>query len=228
MIKGFLLDIDGTLLDSNEAHAKLWEHAITEFGYEVTLDEIRTLIGMGGDRLLPSLIPELSTSEGRGRDIADYREKCLVECIAPQLRPTPGARDLVKALKKHHIKAVIATSASSSEVNSLLHQAKVDDLIEDYTTASDVEQSKPAPDILAAALKKIRLEPEEVFMLGDTPYDIASAKKLGIKTIAVQSGGFSLQQLKGAAYIFKDPQEVLQHLDRILHEHAGDNRMHAY
>lgn len=228
MIKGFLLDIDGTLLDSNEAHAKLWEHAITKFGYDVTSDEIRTLMGMGGDRVLPTLIPGLSTEEGKGAEISDYRKKCLVECIAPSLKPTPGARDLIKVLKKRGMQMVVATSASSEELNSLLHQAEVEDLVNEYTTSSDVKESKPAPDIVAVALKKSRLQPHEVFMLGDTPYDIAAAKKLRIKTIAVRSGGFSQEQLKSATYIFNHPKDVLDNLNRIIHEHDSDNRIHAY
>lgn len=228
MIKGFLLDIDGTLLDSNEAHAKLWQHAITTFGYNVTLDEIRTLMGMGGDRVLPTLIPGLNTEEGKGAEISEYRKKCLVECVAPSLQPTPGARELLASLKKRGMRMVIATSASSEELNSLLHQADIEDLVSDYTTSSDVEQSKPAPDIVAVALRKSGLESHEVFMLGDTPYDIAAAKKLGVKTIAVRSGGFSQEQLKGANYIYNNPKDVLENLERIIYAHADDNQIHAY
>jgi HAD superfamily hydrolase (TIGR01509 family) len=217
MIKGFILDIDGTLLESNEAHAKTWAHALEKYGYQVTTDEVRTLIGMGGDRVLPTLVPELHTDEGKGKEIVEYRKKCLVECVAPSLRPTKGAREFVLELKKRGLKLVIATSSSSEELQTLLKQADVDDLLDTYTTSSDVAASKPAPDVVSVARKKIGLAPHEVFMVGDTPYDVASAKKSGIQTIAVRSGGFSDEQLKGATYIFENPFDITKHLDDILH-----------
>lgn len=216
MIKGFLLDIDGTLLDSNEAHAKAWEHALKHFGYDVSSDEVLTLIGMGGDRVLPALVPGLDKEKGKGKEISDYRKEYLLKKVVPRLKPTKGARELVSALKKRKIKLVVATSASSEEFKKLLQKAKVDDLLSKFTTASDVKASKPAPDVIEAALRKIKLKPEEVLMLGDTPYDIAAAKKNGIKTIALRSGGFSDDQLKGAIAIFDSPKDLLNNLDKIL------------
>jgi HAD superfamily hydrolase (TIGR01509 family) len=216
MIKGFLLDIDGTLLDSNRAHAKAWQHALRHFGYEVTAGEVLTLIGMGGDRVLPALVPGLDKNRGRGKEISEFRKKYLLEKVVPSLKPTPGARDLVKELKKRKIKLVVATSASEEEFKNLLKKAQVDDLLSEYTTSSDVENSKPAPDIITAALKKTGLKSAGVLMLGDTPYDIAAAKKAGINTIALRSGGFSDEQLKGAIAIYDDPKDLLNNLEGIL------------
>lgn len=216
MIKGFVLDIDGTLLKSNEAHAKAWEHALKNFGYEVTADEVLTLIGMGGDRVLPALVPGLNKEKGKGKEISDYRRKYLLKKVAPNLKPTAGARELVMSLKKRGIQLVVATSASSEEFETLLKKAKVEDLLDTFTTASDVKRSKPAPDIIRAALRKIKLKPSEVLMLGDTPYDIASAKKNKVKTVALRSGGFSDEQLKGAITIFDDPRDLLKNLDSVL------------
>ncbi len=216
MIKGFLLDIDGTLLDSNEAHAKAWEHALRHYGYDVNHGEILTLIGMGGDRVLPALVPELDVSKGKGKEISEYRKKYLLNKIATKLKPTKGARELVMALKKRNIKLVVATSASSEEFEKLLKQAKVDDLLSEFTTSSDVKNSKPAPDVITAAFDKTGLVKNEVMMLGDTPYDISAADKNGIKTIALRSGGFSDEQLKDAVAIFDNPKDLLNNLDDIL------------
>jgi HAD superfamily hydrolase (TIGR01509 family) len=216
MIKGFILDIDGTLLDSNEAHAKAWEHALRHFGYEVTAGEVLTLIGMGGDRVLPALIPGLDSKKGKGEKISEYRRKYFLEKIAPFLNPTRGARELVEELKKRKIKLVVATSSSSEEFMTLLKKAQVEDLLHEFTTASDVESSKPAPDVVAVALKKTGLDPAEVLMLGDTPYDIASALKNGIRTIALRTGGFSDVQLKGAIAIYDDPKDLLKDIENAL------------
>jgi HAD superfamily hydrolase (TIGR01509 family) len=216
MVKGLLLDIDGTLLDSNQAHAKAWSHALKHFGYEVASDEVLTLIGMGGDRVLSALVPGLDKSRGRGKEISEYRKKYLLDKVVPGLKPTLGARELVKELKQRKIKLVVATSASEEEFKNLLKKAQVDDLLPEYTTASDVENSKPAPDILKVALQKIKLKPSEVLMLGDTPYDIAAAKKTGISTIALRSGGFSDEQLKGAIAIYNNPKDLLKNLDHVL------------
>lgn len=216
MIKGFLLDIDGTLLDSNLAHAKAWEHALKHFGYDVIHGEVLTLIGMGGDRVLPALVPELDSEKGKGKEISTYRKNYLLKEVVPMLKPTKGARELINELKKRKMKLVVATSASGSEFKELLKKANVDDLLDKFTTSSDVNQSKPAPDIITVALKKIELLPVEVLMLGDTPYDIAAATKNGIKTIALRSGGFSDEQLKGAIAIFDNPKDLLNNLENIL------------
>lgn len=220
MIKGFLLDIDGTLLDSNDAHAKAWEYAFKHFGYSVKVDEVRTLIGMGGDRLLPTVAPDLDAEKGKGQELSVFRKKYFLEKVAPTLKPTPGARDLLRTLKENNSKLVVATSASSEELETLLKQAKVEDLVDEYVTASDVSMSKPAPDVISAALKKIALPVDEVLMVGDTPYDIAAAKKIGVKTIALRSGGFSDAQLTGAIAIYDDPADMKANLVHILNDEA--------
>lgn len=216
MIKGFILDIDGTLLDSNEAHARTWESALRHFGYEVNTDEIRTLIGMGGDRVLPSLVPDLSAKTGKGKEISEYRKKYFLEKVVYKIKPTQGARDFLLKLEKRQIKHVVATSAQSEELHTMLKSAKIDDLLSDFTTASDVKASKPAPDVITMALKKIKLKSSDVLMLGDTPYDVSAAMKKGIKTIALRSGGFSDEQLQGAIAIFDDPKDLLNNLESVL------------
>lgn len=209
MIKGVLVDIDGTLIDSNDAHAKAWVDAFTEYNYDIAYDKIRPLIGMGGDQLLKKLIPSIDNKEGEGKKITETRKKIFLEKYVKELKPTSGARDFIEILVKNNIRIIVATSASDDELHTLLQSAHVDDLIQEYTTASDVEKSKPAPDIIAVALKKINLTANEVIMVGDTPYDIEAAEKCNVKTIAVRSGGFSDEVLKGAALICDDPYELI-------------------
>jgi HAD superfamily hydrolase (TIGR01509 family) len=217
MIKGILFDIDGTLLNSNDAHANAWRNALNHFGYQITFDEIRVLIGMGGDRLLPAVVPGLDVKHGKGKEINEYRKSYFLSQEAPDLQPNDGARELIQACLSEGLRLVIATSASGDEVETLLTAARVRDLIHDYTTASDVVQSKPAKDIVTAALEKIGLPKDEVIMVGDTPYDIAAAKKTGIQTVAFRSGGFSDSQLEGALEVFDSPHDMHQHLQTILH-----------
>jgi HAD superfamily hydrolase (TIGR01509 family) len=216
MIQGFLLDVDGTLVASNEAHVQSWKIALQHFGYNVSVDEIGTLIGMGGDKLLPTLVPGLTNKEGKGKEIADFRKKYFLEHFVPDLKPTPGARTLILELQKRNVKLVVATSSSARELQVLLQKAAVDDLLHEYVTASDVKASKPAPDVIMAALEKIALPPKEVVLLGDTPYDIAAAKKAGVATIALRSGGFSDEQLQGALALFDTPNEVMKNLTALL------------
>ena len=212
-LQGVLLDIDGTLLLSNEAHARAWVDAYADFGYEVEQEKIEPLIGMGGDKVMARLTPNLNKEEGVGKQIDERRKEIFLEQYAPSLQPSPGARNLVQRMRDDGLQITIATSASNEELETLLKAARVDDLIEVTTTSGDAEQSKPAPDIVAAALEKSGKEADQVQMLGDTPYDIESAGKAGVGVIAVRCGGHTDQDLSGALAIFDDPADLLAHYD---------------
>lgn len=213
-IKGVLLDIDGTLLLSNDAHAQAWVEAFAAYGYnEVKFEDVRPLIGMGGDQVVPQMVPELSGKEGVGKQIADRRKDLIIEKFSSNLAPTPGSRELVQRLKQDGFKLVVATSATSQEVSSLLKAAGVEDLLGEMptTTSSDAESSKPEPDLVQAALSKGQLQPEQAIMLGDTPYDIEAAAAAGVGAIAFRCGGFDETQLSGALAIYDDPADLLKH-----------------
>ena len=145
IVRGILLDIDGTLVDSNDAHAQAWVEAFSAFGYEVPFDKVRPLIGMGADHLVP-LVSDLSGTEGVGKEIADRRKE-LILSKASTLAPTPGSRDLVLKLKQAGFQLVVASSATREELSALLRSAQVEDLLEQFpvTTSSDASSSKPAP-----------------------------------------------------------------------------------
>ena len=214
-IQGVLLDIDGTLVLSNDAHAQAWVEAFAEYGYEIKFEDVRPLIGMGGDQLIPRILPELSGKEGVGKKAADRRKELIIEKFSAKLAPAPGSRELVQRLKQEGFKLVVASSASSEELSSLLKAAEVEDLLseEPKTTSSDTEASKPEPDLVQAALSKGQLQPEQAIMLGDTPYDIQAASKAGVGVIAFRCGDFDDSQLADALAIYDDPADLLKHYD---------------
>jgi len=149
--KTLLFDVDGTLIDSNGAHAESWTQALREHGVTVEVDHIRRMIGMGGDKILPA-VAHVSEESDAGRDIAD-RKKQIFSGMLPGLRATHGARALLEYLSERHIELIIATSADDREMNSILQQAGVDDLIPLRTTKDDAPASKPDPDIVHARLR---------------------------------------------------------------------------
>ncbi len=183
-MQGVILDVDGTLVLSNDAHAQAWVDAFTEHGYEVTFEQVRPLIGMGGDQVIPRMVPGLTDEEGDGKAISEQRKELIINRYGPNLRPTNGARQLVQYMKDAGLQLIIASSATSQELSVLLKTAQVDDLLGEATTSSDAKSSKPAPDIVEAALSKLNMEPSQVLMIGDTPYDIESAGGAGVGAIA--------------------------------------------
>ncbi|MFQ4138743.1 HAD family hydrolase [Nodosilinea sp. PGN35] len=213
-IDGVILDIDGTLVLSNDAHAQSWVESFARHGYEVPYDRVRSLMGMGGDQLMPKLIPELSEESDPGKTIASERKRLVLDEYVSQIKAAGGARALVQKLLEAGLHVVIATSASPEELEVMLKIAEVDDLLHETTTSADAENSKPAPDIVEAAVKKAQLAPDRLVMLADTPYDIEAAGKAGVQVIAVRCGGFSDQELAGAIAIYDDPADLLNHYDR--------------
>lgn len=211
---GVILDMDGTLVLSNDAHAQAWVEAFAAYGYEIKFEQVRPLIGMGGDQVIPRLVPELNGKEGVGKQIADRRKELILDKFGPRLSPTKGARELVQKMQREGLQLIIASSATEQEMGILLKVAQVDDLLQEFTTSSDAEESKPAPDIVEAALKQAQLSADRTVMLGDTPYDVESAARAGVGLIAFRTGGFSDEQLSGAIAIYDDPADLLDQYDR--------------
>jgi len=212
-MRGALLDNDGTLVLSNDAHATAWQEALAEHGYAVSYDTLRGLLGMGGDKVLPEVAPGLTDKEGVGKAITARRQQIFLERYAADLQPAPGARALVERLLAEGLRVVIASSAQPDELAVLLKRALVDDLLPERTTAQDAAESKPAPDIVAVALERIGLPADAVLMVGDTPYDIEAAAQVGVGVIALRCGGFSDDRLAGARAIYDDPADLLAHYD---------------
>ncbi|MDM9381156.1 HAD family hydrolase [Chlorogloeopsis sp. ULAP01] len=212
-LQGVILDIDGTLVLSNDAHAQAWVEAFKKFGHQIEFEQVRPMIGMGGDQIIPKLIPGLSSEEGEGKKIANSRKELFLDKYASNLTPAKGARELLLKMQEQGLRLVVATSAKSEELSVLLKIAEIDDLLEETTTSSDADSSKPDPDIVKAALSKSQLQPDQVVMLGDTPYDIQSANKVGVDVIAFRCGGFDDTQLAKAIAIYDTPADLLAQYD---------------
>lgn len=213
VLQGVILDVDGTLVLSNDAHAQAYVDAFSELGYDVPFEQIRPLIGMGSDQLVPQVVPELKDEGGKVKAISERRKELIMSRYGPPLPPANGARQLILHMQQAGLRLMIASSATSEEMQVLLKAAQVDDLLKEATTSSDAEASKPAPDIVEAALSKVKMEPDQVLMIGDTPYDIKSAGAAGVGVIALRSGGFDDAALAGAKAIYDDPADLLAHYD---------------
>jgi HAD superfamily hydrolase (TIGR01509 family) len=209
-VRAVILDLDGTLLHSNDAHAQAFVEAGRQIGLTVDFETVRRLIGKGGDKLIPEAFGFSSDSEA-GKRLSFLKKEIFMARFLTTLKPTRGARELLLRLRDEGIRRVLATSSGESSVKPLLRQAGVEDLIEDMSSSSDVRASKPDPDIVEAALKKTGVPAPQVVMLGDTPYDVEAATRAGIRVIALRTGGWSDPDLHGAAAIYDDPADLLEH-----------------
>jgi HAD superfamily hydrolase (TIGR01509 family) len=208
-----LLDIDGTLVDSNGAHAAAWSEAFAHHGRHHPSGQIRPLIGKGGDKLLRELA-SLDHESGEGKQISEARTRIFRNRYLPTLQPTPGAAALVGWLLERRLTVVVATSAKQEEVKALLTICGAQALAKDATTSDDAERSKPDPDILVAALETSGASPDRAIMIGDTPYDIEAARRAGLAAIAFRCGGWDDAALRGAIAIYDHPKQLLERWDQ--------------
>ncbi|HJT76240.1 MAG TPA: HAD family hydrolase [Gemmataceae bacterium] len=209
-VRGVILDVDGTLVVSNDAHARAWVEALAEHGVEVDYERVRRLIGMGGDKLLPK-VSGIRADSPEGQAITRRRQTIFLERYLPHLRPTPGAPELLQFLRDRGFRLSVASSAKQDELKPLLEICGGERLIEDKTSSDDADRSKPDPDIVGAALKKLGLPKDEVLMLGDTPYDVEAARRAGLAILAVRCGGWGDTDLAGALAVYDDPADLLAH-----------------
>jgi len=208
-----LLDIDGTLVDSNDAHARAWEYALLHFGHDIAFEKLRGLIGKGGDKLLAEAVG-IDAESPHGKQIDQLRGRTFMRDYLPRLRPFPKARELLLRLREDGLLLVVATSAKRSEMAALLEVCEASDVIHAHTSSDDAENSKPDPDILQAALQKAKVSASESSMLGDTPYDVEAARRCGMGTVAVRSGGWGDVALEGALAIYADVGDLLAHYEQ--------------
>jgi HAD superfamily hydrolase (TIGR01509 family) len=208
MIRAVLFDIDGTLIDSNDLHVAAWVQAFAEAGHPVEAPAVHRQIGKGGDNLVPTLAPGLSDTEQAA--LAQGHGRLYKQLFVDRARPFPHAADLLRRTRDEGRRVVLASSASADELDHYVALMGVADLVDARTSIDDVETSKPAPDIFATALEKLGVAPDEALAIGDTPYDIESAGKSGIATVAVLSGGFAADALADAAAVYLDAAELLR------------------
>lgn len=211
MTRGVVFDVDGTLVDSNDAHARAWVDALAESGRAVSFARVRPMIGMGGDKLLPA-VAGLSADSADGEDVARRRGAIFRERYLPELEAFDGARDLLAELKASGCRLGVASSAEERDLELLLSAVGLERFFEVRTSSDDAERSKPDPDIVTAALARLQLPPEDVIMVGDTPYDVTAAGRAGLDCIAFRCGGWKDRDLAGAVAVFDGPRDLLSRL----------------
>jgi HAD superfamily hydrolase (TIGR01509 family) len=211
-IHGVILDVDGTLIDSNDAQAHSWVEAMAAYGYHVAFEKVRPLIGMGGDKVLPETVHVSKDSE-QGKAISQKRGAIFKERYLPNLQAFPGARELIEQIRKRGLQVAIASSAQPDELQSMLRLVGAADLIKDKTSSKDAQHSKPDPDVMDVTLARLSLPADETLMIGDTAYDIEAAQKVHVGTIAFRCGGWSDRDLQGAIAIYDGPADLLAHYD---------------
>ena len=213
MVSAAILDVDGTLVDANYQHAIAWDRAFARHDAYVPLWRIHRHIGMGGDQLVRELAGD-DVEERCGDDIRDAESE-LYEELMPEVRVIEGARELIGELRRRELPIVLASSASSDEVEHYIELLDAADLA-DWTTSSDVDETKPQPDLVEAALDKAGTR--DAVMVGDTVWDVEAARRAGIGTLAVLSGGFGEDELRraGAVAVYPSVAELREDLDSAL------------
>ena len=212
MVSAVLFDVDGTLVDSNDAHAHAWVLAFAEHRVEVDFAEVRRRIGMGGDKLMPE-VSGIAEDSPQGAAIAGRRTQIFRERFLPTLRAFPDAGRLVSAIKARGLRTVAASSAKRDELEPLLAIAGAGSLMDEKTSGDDADASKPDPDIVHAALDRVGAKAADALMIGDTPYDVDAARRAGVAAIAFRCGGWTDADLEGAIAVYDGPWDLLARLD---------------
>ena len=212
MTSAAILDIDGTLVDTNYHHAIAWFRAFRAQGLILPIWRIHRHIGMGGDQLVPALAGD-EFAERHGDDVRESEQGLYAELI-DEVEPMDGARELIERLGESERRVVLASSAKEEEVDHYLDLLDVRDIVDGWTTSADVEATKPEPDLVHAALQKMGAD--DGVMVGDTPWDVEAAKRAGIETLAVLTGGFAASELRdaGATEVFESVRELCEQLEQ--------------
>jgi len=224
--RAVILDIDGTLVDTNYQHALAWYMAFREHDVVLPIWQLHRHLGMGGDQLVAA-VTDKDTEQRLGDELRAAHDALYLASIQTT-SVFDGARDLIEDLHGAGVTVILASSAKEREVDHYLDLLDARDLVDGWTTSADVEQTKPEPDLVLAALAKAGADAEAV-MVGDTPWDVEAAQRAGIPTVAVLTGGFSAAELEesGAAAVFESIGSLREHLDDALLGNAGDDRRPA-
>jgi HAD superfamily hydrolase (TIGR01509 family) len=209
-----ILDIDGTLVDTNYHHTLAWYRAFRQHQIVLPIWRIHRHIGMGGDQMVEALTDE--RTEREQGDAIRAAESVLYAELMPEVERMDGSRELIEELGRRGHKVVFASSAKAYEVDHYLDLLEARELADGWTTSADVEETKPEPDLVKAALERGDSQSDEAVMVGDTPWDVRAAREAGVKTIAVLTGGFAEEELRdaGAAGVFESVRELCSALDR--------------
>ena len=215
-LQAILFDIDGTLVDSNDFHARCWIEAFAKYGKQLEWDVVRHQIGKGGDLLVPDL---LDAREMRrfGEDIKEYRGELWKRDYMRKVEPFPHAREALKELHGRGIKLAFASSSNADEVEYYVQLLGAGELLETSTSKGDAKMSKPSPEIFRAALEQTGADDARTIVIGDTPYDILAAHRIPLPIAAVRCGGFEESLLGKAEFLFDDVEELVREIERVDH-----------
>ncbi|MGN6246218.1 MAG: HAD family hydrolase [Motilibacteraceae bacterium] len=219
---GVLLDVDGTLVDTSYLHAVCWAEALAQSGHVLPMAAVHRCVGMGSDMLLDHLVGE-DRDRSADQTLTDAHS-ALYRQWWGRLRPLPGARDLVRGLADRGLRVVLASSAQPDELAELQRVLDAGDAVAAATSSGDAETSKPAPDLVQAALERGGVDPERTCFVGDSVWDVEAAARAGIPCIGVTCGGTSDAELTGAGAVevHDDPEHLLENLgSSVLLKRAG-------
>ncbi|MDR6638469.1 HAD family hydrolase [Paenarthrobacter nitroguajacolicus] len=213
--RGVLFDVDGTLIDSSYFHAMAWWQAFRREGLDIEMSAIHRRVGMGGDKLIQSLVPDCTDEMQEDLKSA---HGAVFSTFWPTLRPFDSARDLLAACSDAGLAVGLASSAQERDLDVSRHLLDAGSSIDAWTSSNDAEESKPAPDILVACLEKLGVSPEDAVFVGDAVWDVKAGAAIGVPVVALTCGGISEAELRdaGAAEVYDNPQHLLEHLETSL------------
>ena len=215
MIEAVIFDIDGTLVDSVDLHARAWQEAFARFGKQIPYERVRYQIGKGGDQLMPVFLSE-EELERFGEELEKYRGDLFKREYMPRVKAFPRVRELFERIRRDGKRIALASSAKEDELKVYKKIADIEGLVEEETSKDDVEKSKPHPDIFEAALARLG-DPEaaSVIVVGDTPYDAEAAGKASLRAFGFLCGGFPEEDLRaaGCIRIYEDAADLLARYD---------------
>jgi HAD superfamily hydrolase (TIGR01549 family) len=209
--RGIIFDVDGTLVDSVDLHARAWQDAFAQFGHRIAFADIRSQIGKGGDQLMPVFLGKAELKR-IGEALEEFRGAHFKKHYLPRVRAFPDVTALFRRIRDAGQRIALASSAKGDELAVYKKLAGITDLVDEETSSDDADKSKPHPDIFVAALERLKLRPQQAVVVGDTPYDAEAAAKAGIATVGVLCGGFPRADLEGAGCvaIYADPGDLLR------------------
>ena len=208
-----LLDLDGTLVDSVEPHARSWKEVLQANGFEVELSKLRRLIGMGGDKMLQEAVGSLA--DDRVEALTQERSQHFRSKQIRDVCAFPKADRLVDLLRERGLVVRLATAASAKDRDPLLEQGGLDGKFDDFISSDEVEGSKPEPDLIKAILDKLGVNPSECLLVGDSPFDAEAAHRAGVEFIGVESGAYTGDELPHTDRVFKSITELAEALESV-------------
>ena len=217
MIDAVIFDVDGTLVDSVDLHARAWQEAFSAFGYVTRFADVRSQIGKGADQLMPVFVPKLALPLVYDA-LVEHRSKLFKTKYISKVKAFAKVRELFTRLRADGKQIALASSAKDDELAHYKKVARIAELVEVETSADDVDKSKPHPDIFQAAIQKLGRPKKEVcVVVGDTPFDVIAAKRAKLRAVGMLSGGFPRSQLvkAGAVAIYRDPKDLLAAYQRL-------------